>query len=424
MDTLRGRSAVGAGPRWSRGLLEEAIVNDDQFDQREFDQREVERLLVGAGGPGGGGPCVSIFLPTHPAGMETRQDPVRLRNLLRQAAQQLIGAGTQPAQARDILAPAVALLDDASCWEHQRSGLAIFCAERVFHRYRVPLSLDEQVVVAHVFHITPLLPLLSGDGRFYVLALSSNDVRLWAATRQRMSEVPLPEGTPRSQAEALQYDDRERESQFHTQAPRQGQRRSAVFFGHGGVSDEQKTDPLRYFQLVDKGLQQLLHGQHAPLVVAAVDYLHPIFRAACTYPHLVEEGLVGSPDRVQQDELHDQAWRLVEPGFQAARHAALAQYGGLVGTGRTSTDLAEVLRAAAGGRVEILLVPTGVQRWGTYDSAAGMIELRDRVQPGDQDLLNLAAIQALAHGGEVYAIQPGEVPEVPDDVSLAAVLRY
>ena len=30
-----------------------------------------------------GGPCVSLFMPTHRAGAETQQDPIRFRNLLR-----------------------------------------------------------------------------------------------------------------------------------------------------------------------------------------------------------------------------------------------------------------------------------------------------------------------------------------------------
>jgi len=31
------------------------------------------------------GPCVSIFLPTHRAGKEIQQGPIRLKNLLREA---------------------------------------------------------------------------------------------------------------------------------------------------------------------------------------------------------------------------------------------------------------------------------------------------------------------------------------------------
>jgi len=39
------------------------------------------------------------------------------------------------------------------------------------------------VVVSDRFHLKPLLPLLTGDGRFYILALSQNQVRLLQGTR-------------------------------------------------------------------------------------------------------------------------------------------------------------------------------------------------------------------------------------------------
>ena len=45
------------------------------------------------------------------------------------------------------------------------------------------LHFDELMVVAPGFHVMPLLALLTGDGLFYVLALSQNQVRLLAGTR-------------------------------------------------------------------------------------------------------------------------------------------------------------------------------------------------------------------------------------------------
>jgi hypothetical protein len=38
-------------------------------------------------------PCVSLYLPTHRAGPETQQDPIRLKNLLRKAESGLQAEG-------------------------------------------------------------------------------------------------------------------------------------------------------------------------------------------------------------------------------------------------------------------------------------------------------------------------------------------
>ena len=55
------------------------------------------------------GPCVSIFMPTHFKGPETQQNPIRLKNLLREAEQRLVELEIRPAEARELLAPAAAL---------------------------------------------------------------------------------------------------------------------------------------------------------------------------------------------------------------------------------------------------------------------------------------------------------------------------
>ena len=72
-------------------------------------------------------PAVSIYLPTHKAGREIRQDSIRLRNLLGEAAKRL-GAERRPPDVEALLAPARRLVEDEEFWRHQDQGLAIFIA--------------------------------------------------------------------------------------------------------------------------------------------------------------------------------------------------------------------------------------------------------------------------------------------------------
>ena len=44
--------------------------------------------------------------------------------------------------------------------------------------------------------------------------------------------------------------------------------------------------------------------EHAPLVLAGVEFLHPIFREATTYQHLLEQGLTGNPEGKSAQQLH------------------------------------------------------------------------------------------------------------------------
>ncbi len=352
-------------------------------------------------------PCLSVFLPTHPGGAEA--DPIRWRRCLNSAADQLVEHGWRSAQAREFLRPAAALLEEPIFWKEQSNGLAFFLAEGFHRRFRLPLAFEEQVAVGRHFVLTPLLPLLAGSGRFFVLALSRNGVRLLQCSRETASAVPLP-GVPKDLEEAMSRHDVDEPLTFHSH-PAVGQgRKGTIFHGHGVGIDDAKDDLLRYFQAVDRGLRPLFRGERTPLVLAAVDYLQPIFRRACSYAGLLPDGLEGNPDRTSDRELHERAWPLVEPIFRRNQEKALALFRQLHGTGRASSRIDEVVPAACRGGVEVLFTARGRSATGLLVEPSGEVDLHEPAQPGDEDLVNLAAVHTLRHGGSVYALPPGELP--------------
>ena len=365
------------------------------------------------------GSCVSIYLPTHPSMPETQKDPIRFKNLLAEAEAQLVAMGIAVAKARDLLKQLRELLEDRDFWLHQTDGLTVFASESLLRAFRLPRRFDELVVVTERFHIKPLLPLFAFDGRFYILALSQNQARLFEASKTSISEL-FPEGIPQDLNEALKPGQPERGLQFHTRAPQAGDRRAAVFHGHGTGVDDNKDRLLRYCREIDGALQPLFKDETAPLVLASVDYLLPIYRSANTYSHLVEKGISGNPELLHAYELRQRGWEIVAPFFSERLDNAASKYRHLAGTGRTSTDLKEIVSAAINGRLESLFVALGIRRWGRVDSESG-VQLHDDAQPGDEDLLDRAGIETLTRGGDVFAVKPERIPAESD---VAAIFRY
>lgn len=375
-------------------------------------------------------PAVSIYLPTHRAITQITQDTLQLRNQLKEAESKLLAMGLRSPVARDLLAPAYALIEETPFWQNQSDGLALFLSENTFLRYRLPLTFTPTVIVAGDpgarFHIKPLLPLLTNDGTFYLLALSQNDVRLLRGTRRRIEAI-APAGIPTSLAEAMRYDDPERQLQYHTaNAPgATGSRGGAIFHGHGGdATNAEKDHLLRFFQQIDRGLRDFLETQRAPLVLAGVEYLLPIYQQANSYPHLMDTGIPGSPDFLSDEELHTAAWTLVEPVFQAAQDAALADYQRLAGTGRTATDLAELVPAADHGRVAAALIAQEAAQWGDYDPHRGTVEFHDvdHTRLTDlTDLTDLFAVYTYLRGGDVFVLPAAAMPNA---APVAAIYRY
>jgi hypothetical protein len=372
------------------------------------------------------GPCISLFMPTDRTGVERQQDQLRIRRLIREVESLVAGKEQlRSTQVEDLLEPIRLLIEDEQFWLHASDGLAIFRSPGVFRPYRLPSSFEEQVIVGGHFYLKPLLPLLTDDGRFYLLALSQNAVRLLECTHYSVNEVELPEQVPTSLAEALKYDQPENELQSHGTASvgtmGKGGRHPTMFHGQGIGIDEAKENILRYFQQINDGLHTLLRDETAPLLLAGVEYLFPIYRQANTYPHLLEQGVTGNPDKLRAETLHEKAWVIVEPYLLKARQEAAAQYEDYADTERASSNSSEVVPAAYYGRVASLFVAVDREQWGAFDPATNTLVIHQQAEPGDEDLLDLAATQTLLHDGSVYAV---EQAQMPGEALLAAMFRY
>jgi hypothetical protein len=365
------------------------------------------------------GLCISIFMPTFRTGVESQQNQIRFKNLLRRAEEKLLAAGLRSQELKGLLEPAQAMPGNALFWRRQSDGLALFLCTGLFRCFCLPEAFDELIVVADRFHIRPLLPVLRNDRRFYILALSQKEVRLLEGTGQGVREIEL-EALPKSLDEALQYDELEKQVRFRTGSVSGGSG-LAMVSGHGGVADDTKDNLLKYFRMIDRGLHDRLKDEHAPLVLAGVEYLFPIYREANTFPHLIEEGIPGNPRGINSDSLYRMALKIVGPFFQKAENNALAQYRQSSGTGLTSTDIREIVSEAAHGRVGTLFIATGSRIDGTLNRESGTVDLHRKPEAEDEDLLEVAAIQTYLHGGSVFILPPNKMPEPK---ALVAVFRY
>src|SRR3954454_13435121 len=368
-----------------------------------------------------GRPRVSIYMPTFRAGVETQQNPIRLKNLLRSVQEKLVEGGMESAGAAELMAPVRELVDDQAFWQTQSDGLAIFRSPEVFRAYRLPAALDELVLVNDRFHLKPLFTLLAEDQPFYVLAISLKSIRLIAATRHHAEELEIP-GVPQSLTEAL-GDLTRRYTQFQPSTSSKTVARSPIFHGHGTGEDNLKAEIVQCCTLADKALLRHM-DRDVPVVLAGVEYLLPRYKETTEHPKVWDEGLTGNSEALSPEELRDKAWEIIEPVLTADRRRAAGRYGDLLGPGRASSRYEEILPAAHDGRIDTLFVARGVRLWGNYEEKKRKVRLQgdqDRAQKGGEDLLDLAAVKTFLNGGKVFAVPQ---QEVPDGQAMAAVFRY
>ncbi len=363
-------------------------------------------------------PSISIYMPTQRAA-DTQQNSIRFKTLVQKSESTL--SDYQYKDANKLLAEAKKLYNDIAFWNQRSDGLAMFISPESFKTYLLPHVFDELVVVTRRFHLKPLIPVISSNAHFYVLAVSQNNVRMLRCTHDSAEELKT-EAMPASVHEFLKYDTDKKQLQFHTRVKEGGSgNRPAIFHGQGVGVDETKDNLFRFFKDIDKGLQTELKDETAPLVFAGVDHLFPIFKNKNSYQHLLDEAITGNPDELKAEELKTKAWKIVAPLFRQEEQEAAKRYTDLRHTNSTSCELNEIISAAYFGRVDFLFVAKGVQAWGRFDDKNNKVVVHNEKEPEDEDLLDLAAVLTIANSGQVFAVKP---PEVPDKGLAAAVFRY
>jgi hypothetical protein len=128
----------------------------------------------------------------------------------------------------------------------------------------------------------------------------------------------------------------------------------------------------------------------------------------------------GSPDYLSPTELHAKAWPLVEQGLVAEREALRNRIYERENP-RASFGLPFVVGAAIRGQVDSLFIDCSRPWWGLYDAENDTVFVHPKAQPGDTDLVELAAVATLKHGGRVYAITS---ENANPDAAAQALLRY
>jgi len=367
--------------------------------------------------------CISVYMPTRAAASsEVKKMPIQLKTLLNNIKKKLSENHNLDSREIDkLLKPATNLIGDRVFWQNQKQGLAIFLNTKEFKYFRIPSEMPEMATVSQYFNIIPLIPEVMFNNIYYVLALSRNHNRLFRCTSGSVEKIDI-EGVPESIQEILQYDESEKTLQYHS-----GGGESAIFHGQGVVDDEKREELLQYFRMIDQGLNKYLYPktkkEKRPLIVMCVKELFPLFKDINSYPYLLDKNIEGNPDDASPDSIKNSSWDIASDYFHKQLEDINKMYHDLKGTGKTSTQLEDIVSASRFSRIENLLIKKNISQYGIFDAVENKVYLNGEgnVKHGQYDLYNFAAINTISNGGEVYVL---EEEQMPDGENVIAMYRF
>jgi len=161
-----------------------------------------------------------------------------------------------------------------------------------------------------------------------------------------------------------------------------------------------------------------------PMVLVAQPEIQGHIRAlAKKLPSLSPRGLLENPDSLSEVELHRRANAVVEPQLTSGRAVERDRLDQALnnGSGRATTEIAQIIPAARDGRIDTLFLTAENHVWGRIEEKAETIVVRKSDETAAEDLLDAAAVVTLLKGGRVEVLPKKEMPE---SGAAAAIFRY
>ncbi len=369
-------------------------------------------------------PCLSLYQPTHRSFPERQQDPIRFKHLVRQLEDSLKQQGRGD-QAKSLLDPFYALIDDVDFWNFNRDGLAVFGAKDYFEVFRLQRNVPELAVANDRMHLKPLLRIAQSADRYQILAITLDTVRLFEGNRDGVDEVPLADGVPKTLEEALGRELTEKgQTGFPQGYGRANERGDAMHMESGGAGrqDEIDRDRERFFREVDRAIvEHHSRKTRLPLILAALPEHQSHFRKHSHNDLLLPEGIESDVSLLSQNELREKSWMVMQPRYIKRLEGFINQYGESHGQGLASDQLEQIGQATSEGRVATLLVEADRQIPGMADKQQGKAIAVDDDSATTPDLLDELTIWTLEQGGEVISVPTERMPTAS---GAAAIYRY
>ncbi|MDJ1504816.1 hypothetical protein [Xanthocytophaga agilis] len=374
-------------------------------------------------------PCISVYIPTHRKGDEVNEgyDRILFKNQVQKVRTQLQSSNMRSNEVDELLNPLEGLLNDKEFWKNQTEGLAVFRSPELFEYFQSPIPFNELCEINSQFRLRPLFSFTQSSSEYYILNITQKGASLFQADQYFIHPVDTQDLFPASMDEILEPYELESEGQGQPQS-KSGRMQGEASVHRGAKEENKYKDHLLadYFREIDKGVKQLLAQSKKPLVLACVEYYHPIYHEVNTYPFLKDKGITGSMGTINQNEIHQKANELLGDYFTERQDKRITQYQNSSGSGLISHDLRQILESAVTGRVDTLFVKNDAEVWGLFDENNLTATIHDERKDNDESLIDKAIMLTLRNGGEIYIMNDVNVlPHTSEsNIGIAALHRF
>lgn len=339
-------------------------------------------------------PCVSILLPTHRTAPDNKQDPILLKNLIREAERRLKDE-FENSVSGELVSKLTQMAGDYN-FQTSLDGLALYVCQETQETIRFPLPVKERIVINGTFATRDLYRSMHHQEAYFILHLQPNEAKLYDAYGDRISTEVRNEGFP--YLNDVPEPDDEPENPF----------------------DAEETRTRTFLRRTDKRLQDFLMEHAARMVVVASEPLQAILKEV-TEDKNVFIGYTTPPEQPNLSDLSKKAWVVVEDWIGSEKERAKEELVDAVNDQRFASDLNDIWRAVNEGRGDILLVEKGYFQPAHFKEGHISLDEPEDASGRIDDIVDEIIELCIEKRGTVVFIPDGELPTF-DRIGL--ITRY
>ena len=280
-----------------------------------------------------GGCCVTILLNTHRTLPDNEKDPLVLKNLVKEANNRLPEECSP--RAASVISEKLQSLAGAIDHRHNLESLILFANEQMAEYTRLPLAVEDRVVIGDSFATRDLIRALHRDKEYYVLVLSRDKARLIEAFNDRV--VQEVEGNFPIENTFLH--------------PRQA--------AEAAVASRQTNLQHEFFNIVDKQVLEVIKQNPWPVLICTEESNYPQYVKVADRKEIIMGHLGGNRMEEKAHHIIEAAWPVVLQIRKDNLAARTQELAAAENTGKWVSDFTDIWRAVNQGRGQTLFVQRG-----------------------------------------------------------------
>jgi hypothetical protein len=342
--------------------------------------------------------CISVLLNTHRTRPDNQQDPIVLKNLLKEAEERLL-AETDKRTAQELV---VRLKELEKSIDHNFNleSLALFVNDSISEYTRLPISVENRVQIDQTFATRDLVRAMHREANYYVLVLSQQKVRLIEMFNDTVvSEVGKPFPI-------------ENKDLYSTNSEE--------------LSDAARQTRLvaEFFNRVDKALNAVRKEHPLPVLICSEEgNYNQYLSVADEKSSIYEQFLNGNRLDATDHSIATEAWQIVQAITGQRILGRKAELEKSVSSGKFFSDINDIWRATQEGRIQTLFIEEGLFASGyiSEDGIALSESIEKEMANVIDDVYDEVIEAVMRFGGDVVFLPSGELKNFN---GCGAISRY